>query len=148
MFEVVRHMFGKENVSGIAAIHHPLRDVDPSAGNVRLFVEIGDFINGPPKNAHPHSQFRMAVERLADFQSAKNRRLGAVEKDQSATIARREAEQFAFCFGLFELLGAANNLSKRLQLVALLRDQQLGVANDVDEENVTDFKLHVGERLE
>src|SRR5690349_9589448 len=147
VFEVVRYMFGKENVSGIAAIHHPLRDVDSSAGNVRLLVEISDFINGSAMNAHPDFQFRMTLKRLADFQSAEHRRLGAVAKDQSATIARREAEQFAFCFGLFELLGAANNLSKRLQLVALLRDQQLRVANDIDEENVTDLKLHVGERL-
>ena len=82
-------MFGEENVSGIATIHHPLRDVDSGAGNVRLLVEIGDFVNGSAMNAHPHFQFRMTPERLADFQSAEDRRLGAVAKNQGATVARR-----------------------------------------------------------
>src|SRR5205823_2335722 len=143
MFEVVRYMFGEENVSGIATIHHPLRDVDSSAGNIRLLIEIGDLVDRPAVNAHPHFQFRMTPERLTDFQSAENRRLGAVAKNQGATVPRRQAEQFAFCFGLFELLGATKNLSKRLQLVALLGDQQFRVTDDVDEQDMSDLEFHV-----
>src|SRR5205085_12453863 len=32
--EVVRHMFGQENMSGIAAIHYPLRHVDSGSSYV------------------------------------------------------------------------------------------------------------------
>src|SRR4030095_13535641 len=28
VFQILRHMFAQENVTGIAAIHHPLRNVD------------------------------------------------------------------------------------------------------------------------
>ena len=112
LFEIVRHVFGEQNMSGIAAIHHPLGDVNSSAGNVRLLIEIGDLVNRSAVNAHPHFQFRMTLERFADFQSAENRRLGAVAKNQRAAVTRRQAEQFAFCFGLFELLGAANESAR------------------------------------
>jgi hypothetical protein len=83
----------------------------------------------------------MTLERLADFQSAQNGRLGAIAKDQGAAVARWQPKQFAFCFGLFELFSAANKLSKRLHLVALVANQQLRVANDVDEQDMTDLKF-------
>ena len=38
MLEIVGHMPREENVTGVAAIHHALRDVDARAGDVRLFV--------------------------------------------------------------------------------------------------------------
>jgi hypothetical protein len=34
MFQVVGDAFGNKDVPGIAAIHHPLGDVDASPGNV------------------------------------------------------------------------------------------------------------------
>jgi hypothetical protein len=38
LFKVIRHTFGEQNVTGVAAIHHALRHVDPSAGDVGLFI--------------------------------------------------------------------------------------------------------------
>ena len=38
--QILGHMLGEKNVSGVATIHHPLRDVDAGAGNVGLFVQI------------------------------------------------------------------------------------------------------------
>jgi hypothetical protein len=38
LIEVVGDTFWKKNVSGVAAIHDPLRHVDPGAGNICLFV--------------------------------------------------------------------------------------------------------------
>ena len=40
-------MLGKKNVPGIAAIHHPLRDVDPGAGEIGPLVHIDDPLTGP-----------------------------------------------------------------------------------------------------
>src|SRR6266550_3451131 len=39
LLEIIGHMFGDENVSSITAIHYPLRDVDPRAGDVRLIFQ-------------------------------------------------------------------------------------------------------------
>jgi len=36
LLEIVRDPFRQQNVSAITAIHHPLRNVDPGAGNVGL----------------------------------------------------------------------------------------------------------------
>src|SRR5260370_21832692 len=57
--QVFRCMFGKENVPGIAAIHHPLCDVHPSPGHVYLFIEVSNFVDRPTVNPHPHVKFRM-----------------------------------------------------------------------------------------
>ncbi len=45
---VLRH----ENVTSVTAIHDALGDVDPRAGNIRLFVQIGDFVNRTTVDAH------------------------------------------------------------------------------------------------
>ena len=59
VLQVIGDPFGNKNVSGIAAIHHPLRDVDAGAGDVCLLVQIGDFVDRPAVNAHAHAQFGM-----------------------------------------------------------------------------------------
>ena len=50
--EVVRHMFGQENMSGIAAIHYPLRHVDSGSSYVGAVIYIGDLIDRATVNAH------------------------------------------------------------------------------------------------
>ena len=82
-------MLRKQDVPGIAAIHHPLRDVDASAGNVGLFVQISDFIDRAAVNAHPHLKFGMIFQLLADLQRAENRRFRTVAKNQRAAVAGR-----------------------------------------------------------
>src|SRR6266699_5589224 len=52
LLEIISHMFGDENVSGITAIHYSLRDVDPRACDVRLFVQVSDFIDRAAVNPH------------------------------------------------------------------------------------------------
>ena len=38
LFQVVGHMFGKKNVTGVAGVHDALGNVDARSRNVRLFV--------------------------------------------------------------------------------------------------------------
>ena len=59
MFEIVGHMPREENVTGVAAIHHSLRDVNSRAGDVRLFVEISDFVDRTAMNAHADAKLGM-----------------------------------------------------------------------------------------
>ena len=54
---VLRH----ENVTGVTAIHDALGDVDAGAGNVRLFVQIGDFVDGTTVDAHADPDLGMIL---------------------------------------------------------------------------------------
>src|SRR6266851_9224997 len=89
LFQIIGDTFGKKNVSGVAAIHHPLRDVDSRPGDVRLFVEVGDFVDRPAMNPHSDSKLRMTLQCLADFQRAYNWRFRTVAKNERSSIARR-----------------------------------------------------------
>ena len=52
LFEIICHMLGQQDVSAVPTIHHPLRDVDASAGDVRPFVHVGHFVHWAAMNAH------------------------------------------------------------------------------------------------
>src|SRR5207245_3211263 len=51
---------------------------------------------------------------------------------------------YAVCFGHEELLRSANDLFYLLKLLALLVDEQLRITDDVDEQDMSDFKFHIG----
>ena len=110
VLQVVGDTPGEKNVSGIAAIHHPLRDVDAGAGNVGLFVQVGDFIDRAAVNSHSHVKFGMIFQCLADFQRAQHRRFRTGAKNERAAVAGRQAQQLAFRFGDTELLRSAHDL--------------------------------------
>ena len=76
-------------MSGIAAIHHSLRDVDASPGDIRLFVQIGDFIDRAAVNSHSHPKFGTIPQRLGNFHRTQNRGFRTSAKDESSTVASR-----------------------------------------------------------
>ena len=59
LFQIFRHMFGDEDVTGIATIHHPLRDVNPSTSNVCPIIDIGNLIDWAAMHSHPYLDMRM-----------------------------------------------------------------------------------------
>ena len=126
LLEVICHMLGKQDVSGVTAIHYPLRDVDARAGDVGVFVQITDLIDRAAVNAHPHPKFRMVLQRFADLERAQHRPRRTGAKDQRTAIARGQSEQFARHFGDPKFFGCPNDLFKRLRLLALLSDVQFG----------------------
>src|SRR5947209_19765669 len=66
--EVIRYVLGKENVSSVPAIHHPLRHVDPRSGNVRPSTHILYFAHRPAVNAHPYRKLGMLAQRFRNLQ--------------------------------------------------------------------------------
>ena len=76
-------------MSGIAAIHQTLSDVDAGAGNVDLFVQIAHFIDGAAVNSHSNVKFGMLFQFLANFQRTQNWRFRTVSENERATIACR-----------------------------------------------------------
>src|SRR6266481_4863061 len=92
-FEVFSEMFGEQNVAGVATIHHPLRHVDPSAGEIASFVYIDNPANWPAVNSHPKLQAGMFLERAADLHRALRRRFWTGVKNQRHPIAGRDFKQ-------------------------------------------------------
>ena len=61
LLEVFRGMFRYQNVAGVTAIHDALGDVDAGAGNVRLLVQIGDFVYWTTVDAHADADLGMTL---------------------------------------------------------------------------------------
>ena len=114
LFKIVGHMFGKKNVAGIAAIHHPLRDVDARAGDVACSFSIADPLTGPlwiPIRTGSSGCARSALLiSIAQTTGAS----GAVRKTSAMPSPVGNSHQFACASACAELLGAADN---RIQLL-------------------------------
>jgi len=108
-FDVFSHVPGKENVPGVAAIHHPLCHVDPSAREIGPLVYIDYPPNGSTVNPHPNLQAGMFLERVANLHRALRRRFGTSVKDQRHPVAGRDFKQTARGFGVLKLLRSPNN---------------------------------------
>ncbi len=89
MLEIVCHAPREKNMSGISAIHHSLRDVNARTRDVRLVVQVGNFIYRAAVNSHADVKLWLFLELLADFQRAQNWRFRTVAKNERATIASR-----------------------------------------------------------
>src|SRR5207237_847228 len=86
-FEVFGDVFGKQNVTGIAAIHHTLRNIDSRSGNVRSIVEVSNHIDWAAMDSHPQSQLWILLHRARDLEGALCRRFGAIAKNQRDAVA-------------------------------------------------------------
>ena len=53
VLQVFRNALGEKNVPRIAAIHHPLRDVDSSSSNIGSIVNVSNLVDRATVNAHP-----------------------------------------------------------------------------------------------
>src|SRR5262249_10670290 len=83
----------------------------------------------------------MLLYRAANFQRAFHRRFRRIVKDQRHPITGWNCYQAMVRVGFPELFRLADDLVERLELAALLIDQELGVADDVDKEHVGYFEL-------
>src|SRR5215470_3318917 len=85
--QVLRHMMGEKDVTGVAAIHHPLGHVDAGPSYVRAFVHVHHTTDWPAVNAHPNLQAPIVLERAADLYRTLHRLLGILVEDQSHAVA-------------------------------------------------------------
>src|SRR5438034_5973017 len=58
-----RYMRGQKNVSSIAAIQHPLRDIDPCPCHIGFVINIGDSVDWAAVNSHPQLDARTILDR-------------------------------------------------------------------------------------
>ena len=109
-FQVLGDMLGQQNVAGIPAIHHSLRQVDPSAGDVGPFVYIDHAAHRSTVDSHPQMQARLFLEEAADLYRALRRGLRAGVKHQGHAIAGRNLKQASCSIGSSKLFRSANEL--------------------------------------
>src|SRR4030095_9436894 len=76
--QVLSHMMGKKNVTGVAAIHHPPGHVDAGSGYVGACGYVHHTTDRSTVNAHPNLQSRIVLERAADLYRALGRFLRAL----------------------------------------------------------------------
>ena len=143
LFKVVSHMLGQKNVSGVSAIHHSLRQIDSSARYIRTIVHVGNTAHRSAVDSHAHPQLRVAPQCLADLQRTGNRCVRRGRKNQRHPIAGGQARQLTSSVGCAERISFSNNLVERMRIIALLIDQELGVTDDVDEQDMRDFELNL-----
>src|SRR6266568_928739 len=70
LFQVLGHMFRDQDMPGITAIHHPLRDVDSGTRNVGATTYVHHATDRPALNSHAHLQPRMFACSAADLERA------------------------------------------------------------------------------
>ena len=138
--EIISHALGKKDVTGIAAIHHPLRNVDPGAGNVLALVHIDHVMHRPAVNTHSHRQTWFGAQRLTDLQSTFYRVLNRTSEDQGHAVTGGKNNELAGRFCLPRRLSVAHNLIKLLQRFRLLINEQLGITHNVQKEHMRDLQ--------
>ena len=99
LVKVFGDVLRKEDVTGIATIHHPLRRVDAGAGNIRPSAYIYDPADRPAVHAHAQLEFGMFSYRAANLERAFHRRFRRVVKHQCHSIARRHGKEAVLCLG-------------------------------------------------
>ena len=87
LFEIFGDVPGKQDVSGIPAIHHPLCRVDAASGYVGAFVHVHYTTDGPTVNAHSNLQARIVLECAADLHCTLRRFFRTLVKDQRHAVA-------------------------------------------------------------
>ena len=85
--QVIPHAFRQQDVPCVAAIHHALGDVDPSASNVGALINISRSAHRPAVNTHPQRKLRTPLQFAANLNRAFHRRLRAGKEDQRHSVA-------------------------------------------------------------
>ena len=80
LLQIVSNTFREQNVPGIAAVHHPLRNVDSRACDVRSLAYVHKAAYGSAVDSHAHLQIRMTLEGLGDLQRTDHRRIRRCRK--------------------------------------------------------------------
>src|SRR5258708_30870293 len=137
----------KQDMTGVATIHHALGEINPNPGRVDPIIYVGHRAHGPAVHAHSHPQTRMASQIAADFHGALDRLLGTVIKNERHSVAGRNLHQSARGRCLLEFVRTANNLVELVHQGLLFIRQARGITNDVNKENVRDLQAQLRFRL-
>ena len=69
----IGHGFRNQDMAGIAAVHHPLRDVDAAAGHVECGIDVFHSIHRAGMNSHAQVKLWPSPQGAVKLQSAAHR---------------------------------------------------------------------------
>src|SRR5438034_6399587 len=127
-----RYMRGQKNVSSIAAIQHPLRDIDPCPCHIGFVINIGDSVDWAAVNSHPQLDARTILQSSVDLEGTAHRLLRTTVKQERHPVPCLHSNKFTVCFRRSETFRPAHDLIQLLQQFNLLVDEQFRVTDDVD----------------
>ena len=135
--EIVGHMFREQNVTGIAAIHHPLSHVHPGTGNIGTIAHIDHLVDRSAVNPHSQPDIGMTFQSRGNFGSAFDRRLRIVEKYQAHSVAGRNSHQFSAEHLRGEIaLCSSPDLANSAHYAGLVRNEEQRISDQVDREHM------------
>ena len=91
-FQIFGDVLGDQNVPGVTASHHPLRHVEPGAGEIGVTIHIDHSADRPAVNAHPKLQAWMFLVSPTNLHGALCWCFGTGIKHQRHTIAGRDLQ--------------------------------------------------------
>ena len=141
LFEIFSDALGKQDVSGVAAIHHSLRDVHPNAGRIRLLVHVDYRAHRSAVHAHAQAHFGMCLQCAMNLERAFHRLLRTFIENQRHSIAGRNFYQAPCRFRFLKFIRTADDLIEFINQCTLLVSPQFGIANNVDEQNMDDLQF-------
>ena len=112
----------------------------PAPGEVGAPAHVGHFAYRSAVNSHPYRNFRMLPQRLGDLERAPRRLFRAVVKDQRHPVAGRQPNEL-FVSRVAHLHRAEHDLRQLVESLLLFLDQELGVTDDVDEQDMPDLEF-------
>src|SRR2546421_8363715 len=81
-------------MSGVTAIHYPLRDVYAFARDIHVRIDIRDPVNESAVNAHPQLYLGILSQSATNLDRASGGRFRIAEKHQGHAVARGQPNQF------------------------------------------------------
>ena len=141
LLKVFRDPPGKQNVSGVATIHHALRDVNSGAGDVGPFAYIDNSAHRTAVHTHAQLQLRMFLECSTNLQRAFHWGFWTLVENQRHPIPSRKLDQSVGLLRALKFLRVTNNLIQSLQHSTLVVNQQLRIPDNVNEEDMTYLQL-------
>jgi hypothetical protein len=130
--QIFRHVCRQKNVSGVTAIQHSLRNIDPRTSYVRFLVNIRHSVDRTAVNSHPQLHARMILQSSANLERTPGRLFRTVEENERHPIAGRYSNEFTPCFRSAETFATPHDLLQLLQQFNLLIDEQLRITDHVD----------------
>jgi hypothetical protein len=123
--QIFSHVRRQKNVSGVATIHHALRNIDSRTGYVRFLIYIRDSVDRTAVNSHPQQDLRMILQGSANLESTSRRFFRTVEENERHPIAGRHSDEFPPRFRSAKAFRISHDLLQRLQQFNLLVHEQL-----------------------
>src|SRR5438874_7581535 len=81
-FEIFGDVSGEKNVTGVAAVHHPLRHIKTGTGKVGLTVHIDHAADRPAVHSHSKLYLRVVFESATNLERALHWLFRALVKNQ------------------------------------------------------------------